>query len=126
MQNTSPGAIEGVSQLLSATDDVKGTKVYSPSGDHLGNIDDLMIDPESGRVSYGVLQFGGLFGIGSDHQLVPFGKLRYDHELHGYITDLTKEQLEGAPAWNDGWRSDREWQARSYKYYGLDPWWPVA
>ena len=52
--------------LLSGKDEVKGTKVYSPTGDDLGHIDDVMIDAGSGRVVYGVLQFGGFLGIGSD------------------------------------------------------------
>lgn len=125
MQTTNPTPPDTDFRLLSAIEDVKGTKVYSPAGEHLGHVDDLMIDPADGRISYGVLQFGGLFGIGGDHQLIPFGKLRYDHGLNGYVTDLTKEQLEGAPAWDEGWRSDRAWQRRSYEYYGLSPWWPV-
>lgn len=110
-------------RLISGTDDVKGTKVYSPSGDDLGHINDVMIDPASGKVVYGVLQFGGFLGIGSDTHPIPFGKLRYDSTREGYVTDLTKEQLEGAPAYSDDWRSNREWQRQSYNYYGINPYW---
>ncbi|WP_437435745.1 PRC-barrel domain-containing protein [Ketogulonicigenium vulgare] len=50
------------SNLLSGKDEVKGTKVYSPAGDDLGHIDDVMIDAASGKVVYGVLEFGGFLG----------------------------------------------------------------
>ncbi|ALJ82879.1 photosystem reaction center subunit H (plasmid) [Ketogulonicigenium vulgare] len=102
---------------------MKGTKVYSPAGDDLGHIDDVMIDAASGKVVYGVLEFGGFLGLGSDYHLIPFGKLRYDHARHGYVTDLTKAQLEGAPAYSDDWRTNRDWQQRNYDHYGLPPYW---
>ncbi len=111
------------SHLISGKDDVKGTKVYNPAGDDLGHIDDILIDPASGKIVYGLLQFGGFLGIGSDYHPVPFAKLRYDSTLEGYVTDLTKEQLEGAPAYEDNWRSDRDWQQRSYDHYGVRPYW---
>ncbi|ADO43992.1 PRC-barrel domain-containing protein [Ketogulonicigenium vulgare] len=112
------------SHLLSAVDEIKGTKVFSPAGDDLGHIDDVMIDATSGKVVYGVLQFGGFLGIGSDYHPIPFGKLTYDQARHGYTTNLTKEELEGAPRYSDDWRTNREWQQQSYDYFGVAPYWP--
>lgn len=102
---------------------IQGTRVYSPSGDELGHIDDVMIDASSGKTVYGVLEFGGFLGIGSDHHAIPFGKLKYDAARDGYVTDLTKEQLEAAPKQDETWRSDRDWQMRSHEYYGVAPYW---
>lgn len=110
-------------RLVSGKDDVKGTAVYSPAGEELGHINDVMIDPGSGKVVYGVLQFGGFLGIGSDTHPIPFGKLRYDAARGGYITDLTPEQLQDAPVHDENWRSDREWQKRSYDHFGVPPYW---
>lgn len=127
MENTiTPTAGRTATTLLSGKDDIQGTRVFSPAGDELGHIDDVMIDADSGRLVYGVLQFGGFLGIGSDHYPIPFGKLRYDHTLAGYVTDLTREQLEGAPAYIEDWRADRDWQRRSYEHYGLSPYWLVG
>ncbi len=123
MTTAVPGHEAATAHLISAKDDVKGTKVYSPAGDDLGHIDDVMIDAASGKVVYGVLQFGGFLGIGSDYHPIPFGKLRYDTAKGGYVTDLTKAQLEGAPAYADDWRTNRDWQKRSYDHYGVNPYW---
>lgn len=116
-QETSTG-----SALISSSD-VTGTKVYSPSGDHVGDIDHLMIDKHSGKIGYAVMGFGGFLGIGEDHVPVPWGKLSYDTSLGGFVTDITAEQLEGAPVREEGWDRDRQWEERSYSHFGLPYYW---
>ncbi|WP_241427623.1 PRC-barrel domain-containing protein [Fertoeibacter niger] len=103
--------------------DVNGARVYSPTGDHLGNVDHLMIDKQSGRVAYAVMSFGGFLGIGADHTPLPWGKLRYDVQLDGYVTDITKEQLEAAPAVPEDWQRDRTWGQTAHDHYGVAPYW---
>ena len=102
---------------------IQGTKVYSLTGDDLGHIDDVMIDTASGRTVYAVLEFGGFLGLGSDHHAIPFGKLKYDAERDGYVTDLTRDALENAPKQDETWRENRDWQKRSHDHYGVAPYW---
>lgn len=111
-----------MSSVISSTD-VNGTTVYSPTGEHLGSIDHLMIDKQSGNVAYAVMGFGGFLGLGEAHHPVPWRKLRYDTSLNGYVTDITKEQLEGAPARPDDWRENRDYATSVYGYYGVAPYW---
>ena len=56
-----------------------------------------MIDKASGQVSYVVVSIGGFLGIGSDHNAVPWKKLRYNTRLNGYEIDVPRERLLGAP-----------------------------
>ena len=49
---------------LIAADKVEGTNVYNRLGEHLGSIDNIMIDKLSGKVAYAVMSFGGFLGIG--------------------------------------------------------------
>lgn len=102
---------------------IQGTRVYSPSGDDLGFIEDVMIDAATGRTVYGVLQFGGFLGLGGDFHAIPFAKLTYDANRDGYVTDLTRAQLEAAPKQEETWRENRDWQKRSHEYYGVAPYW---
>jgi len=46
---------------------VGGTDVYDLKGSKTGEIDHLMIDKVSGRVSDAVLSFGGFLGLGHSH-----------------------------------------------------------
>jgi uncharacterized protein YrrD len=123
MQDTysTSGQRSGSSMVSSA--DVNGTEVYSPTGDHLGQIDHLMIDKESGQIAYAVMSFGGFLGIGAEHHPVPWKKLTYDTSLGGFVTDITQEQLTGAPRMSDNWYDDRTYRQQSYDYYGIAPYW---
>lgn len=82
---------------LIGSDKVEGTAVYGADSQKIGSIERVMIDKQSGKVSYAVLGFGGFLGIGDDHYPLPWQSLKYDTGLGGYRTNLTTQQLEGAP-----------------------------
>jgi hypothetical protein len=83
---------------LIASDRVEGTTVYDPAGKNIGSVKRLMIEKISGRVAYAVLSFGGFLGMGGEEHALPWNKLKYDTKLGGYRTDVTEQQLRGAPA----------------------------
>src|SRR5215208_3054173 len=97
-QATAAGARTG--KALIESDRVEGTTVYDPRGNEIGSTKRLMIDKLSGRVAYAVMSFGGVLGMGTEEYAVPWGKLTYDTNLSGYRTDITSEQLQGAPAFS--------------------------
>jgi PRC-barrel domain len=86
---------------LIASDKVAGTSVYDRNANNLGSIHNLMLDKRSGQVAYAVLSFGGFLGMGSSYHPLPWNQLHYDPNQGGYVVDLTKEQLEGAPTYSD-------------------------
>lgn len=90
---------------LIGSDKVEGTAVYGADNEKIGSIERVMIEKQSGKVSYAVLGFGGFLGIGDDHYPLPWQSLKYDMSLEGYRTNLTKQQLEGAPKYAD----ERSW-----------------
>jgi len=106
---------------LIASNKVEGTAVYDRDGEKLGSIYNLMIDKIDGQVEYAVLQFGGLFGLGSDYYPLPWEKLRYDEEEGGYVVDVDKATLENAPKYGAGDEPafDRSYGEQVYNYYGL-------
>jgi hypothetical protein len=110
---------------LIASDKVEGTKVFDPSGENIGAIERILVEKRSGKVSYAVLSFGGFLGMGEEHYPLPWSKLNYDESLGGYRVDISKEQLEGAPRYDND--DDAFWSAdngrRIYDYYGVAPYW---
>lgn len=110
---------------LIASDKVEGTKVYGLNGEHIGSIERFLVEKRGGKVSYAVLSFGGFMGIGHDHYPLPWSKLEYDESLGGYRIDISKEQIEGAPRYNE--MDDDFWTAengrRVHDYYGVTPYW---
>ena len=123
IRNTGDANVKETHDLI-ASDKVEGTKVYDPSGEHIGSIERILVEKRSGKVSYAVLSFGGFLGIGNDHYPLPWSKLNYDESLGGYRVDVTKDQLEGAPKYDN---DDDFWTAengrRVYDYYGVAPYW---
>src|SRR5215210_8336200 len=100
------------------SDRVEGTAVYDREGGQIGTIKRLLIEKVSGNVLYVDVTFGGFLGIGVHHHTIPWEKLTYDRELSGYRTEITAEQVKGAPAffgdeeiWHD---PKREQQMRDY------------
>ncbi|HWJ68464.1 MAG TPA: PRC-barrel domain-containing protein [Sphingobium sp.] len=90
------------SNRLISSEKVDGTAVYSRDGERLGSVKSFMVDKRSGKAEYAVLQFGGLFGIGSDYYPIPWDMLAYDVDQGGYVVDIDKEKLEKAPRYASG------------------------
>jgi sporulation protein YlmC with PRC-barrel domain len=122
MQDLRTISTPAASNMVSSSD-VNGTNVYSPSGEHLGHIDHLMIDKTSGQIAYAILSFGGFLGIGAGEHPLPWKKLSYDVNFNGYVTDVTPDQLTDAPVRGDNWYDDPEYARRSYAHYGISPYW---
>jgi PRC-barrel domain len=107
---------------LIESDRVEGTTVYDPQGNEIGSIKRLMIEKISGRVAYAVMSFGGSLGMGTEEHAILWNKLPYDTSLGGYRTDITEQQLRGAPAFsrdrNFYW-NDRSREQELHDYYGV-------
>ena len=100
--------------------------VKNAVGEKLGDIKDIMIDLEKGRVAYAVLSFGGFLGLGDKLFAVPWSALRLNAEDHSFLLDVDKETLEKAPGfYKDDWPdfADPTWGASVYKHYKVAPYW---
>jgi sporulation protein YlmC with PRC-barrel domain len=82
-----------------AASQVNGTSVYNTVGDKLGSVYDVILDKSSGKAEYAVLSFGGFLGIGDKYHPLPWQQLRYDTAQGGYVVNLDRHQLEGAPVY---------------------------
>jgi hypothetical protein len=109
------------------SDRVEGTAVYDPQGHRIGTIKRLLIEKVSGRVVYVDMIFGGFLGLRVHHHTIPWEKLTYDTGLHGYRTDITEEQVRGAPAFygNDEVWPDKRREQEMWDYWRDLPRGPV-
>ena len=116
---TAPATDETVD--LIASNKVDGKAVYSPSEERLGSVYNFMVHKRSGQVAYAVMSFGGFLGMGSSYHPLPWKQLTYDTRLGGFVVNLTKQQLEGAPTYSesqaDVW-NDPAYSRRVDEYYG--------
>ena len=133
MPNDSPApasggtVIEETARLISS-DKVEGTAVFNLQGERLGSVNNFMVDKVTGQVAYANMSFGGVLGMGKKYHPLPWRVLTYDTSLGGYVVDLDRTVLEGAPVYDHA--DDPNWSDRSYgkridDYYGMPSYWDM-
>ena len=84
---------------LVGTSDIKGTHVKNLQGQDLGEIEDVLIDPDTGQVRFVILEVGGFLGLGSTRVAVPLNAFQITKEgdKSKWVLDADKEKLKDAP-----------------------------
>jgi sporulation protein YlmC with PRC-barrel domain len=83
---------------------LEGDKVVNDKGEHLGEIKEIMLDLESGKIDYFVIEFGGFLGLGVKYFAIPFRLLKLDAINKRFIFNQTRESLKDAPGFDmDHW-----------------------
>ncbi|KON80484.1 PRC-barrel domain-containing protein [Azoarcus sp. PA01] len=109
-----------------AASTLEGDDVVNRAGEDLGNIKEIMIDVQSGRVAYAVLSTGGFLGLGRKLFAIPWGALTLDTDRKCFILDVDAERLRNAPGFDkDHWPSmaDPTWASEIHAYYGQQNYW---
>lgn len=78
-------------------DNITGTDVRSPKDEYLGSVEDVIVDPNSGQISYLILAHGGFIGIGEDYIAVPWKQLQATPNMDVFVLNTTENALEKAP-----------------------------
>jgi sporulation protein YlmC with PRC-barrel domain len=113
--------------------DLLGIKVYNPSHENIGKIEDVLMDPSAGKAQYAVLSLGGFLGLGENLFPVPWQDLKLvgksSRGLAGsagnvtedyYVLGVRKDVLKNAPAFDEkNWPDlgNPNWSAGVDKFY---------
>lgn len=94
------------------TEDFVGTTVYGANDENVGEVGDIVMSADGGSVDAIILDVGGFLGIGEKEVAVGLDNLSFmtdaDGEYYLY-TNLTKEQLEAQPAYDEaGYAANRD------------------
>jgi len=104
-----------------------GSKVETPRGESLGRLEDLIVDPDDGRVAAAIVSMGGFLGIGEKLTAIPLPALTYDEAAERFVLDVDRDTLRRAPAFGpDDWPEllDRVWAADVQAHFGFPPFGP--
>ena len=109
---------------------IVGTDVKNLQKEDLGEVKELVINPESGEIAYAVISFGGFLGMGDKLFAVPFDLLKAPEVKAGddlaYFTfDADKSRLENAPGFEmSKWPNinDPSWCQEIDRFYGNATW----
>jgi sporulation protein YlmC with PRC-barrel domain len=78
--------------------------VASKSGENLGQLEDLIIDPQTGEIKYAILGRGGLLGIGEKYVPVPWKAIQVSSEKQ-FTLNVDKSKLKSAPTTDKSYSS---------------------
>ena len=113
------GTEESARQIFPARQFV-GEDLKTAHGEKLGKVEDLVIDSESGRIIYGVVNTAGAY------RPIPAELLSTGSDNKTVITQATKQQVDSAPALaknNLAQWSSSSFAAGVYRHYNQSPWW---
>ena len=79
------------------SDELLGAEVRSPDGVALGSVDDLAINPETGKLGYLVIARGGFFGFDETRIPIPWDDFKAAPNASLLVLDTTKSVLDAAP-----------------------------
>lgn len=98
-----------------------GNDVYNLEGEDIGDIKEIMLNMQGGRVSYAVLSFKPFLSLGEKLFAVPWKALTLDTEHKRFTLNVEKDRLKEAPGFDKNhWpnMADQTWQKEMDTYYG--------
>jgi sporulation protein YlmC with PRC-barrel domain len=87
-------------QQVSRASKIIGVHVTNANGDNLGDVKELVLDPDSGQVVYAVVSFGGVLGVGDKLFAVPWKALHWTRDKGYYAINVDKATLKKAPGFD--------------------------
>jgi sporulation protein YlmC with PRC-barrel domain len=105
---------------------VVGSHVKNLQNEDIGTIDDLILNPDTGRVRFAVLGLGGLLGAGETKVVVPWTAIGLvkgsPGEAPTYVIDAAKDKLANAPKFDPNKLTDLYARAAAqpiFDYFGI-------
>lgn len=90
----------GPNQYL-AKKDIIGMGAYDPNNQHVGEVEDLVVE-RNGQISAAIIARGGVLGVGEKHVVVPLSQIAVDDAAKRVHINFTSEQLAQAPRFDYG------------------------
>lgn len=111
--------------LEHAAEDVRGCKVMDAGEEHIGHVDDLMIDDTQKKVRFIVVAAGGFLGIGEKRFWIPVDAVTSIAEEIVHV-DTTVDHVKQAPGYDPEIVPSPPYVQDVYEYYGVTPYWGVG
>lgn len=89
---------------LFKVEELVGAQIRNPAGEDLGEIEEMVVDANSGAIRYAVVSYGGFFDLGDELFAVPLQAMKLSRNEDGeafYVVDIDKERLETAQGFSD-------------------------
>jgi len=72
-------------------------RIKGADGKDLGEIDQLIMNMSSGKITHAIVGLGGLAGVGEKHVVVPWSDLKFTRDGDKTVVTMDRAKLEAAP-----------------------------
>jgi sporulation protein YlmC with PRC-barrel domain len=80
-----------------------GTKVRTSAGKDVGEVDYLLVDSRSGKVTHAVIGLGGMLGVGETKIVVPWSSVTLAHDANNrdkMVVTMEQSAVDSAPRYD--------------------------
>lgn len=94
------GGQQSMSEMRAS--ELKDKKVTDNQGEDIGEISEVVVDLQSGKVHAAVLEFGGFLGLGEKHYAFPVSDLQPGKDRNKLSLNIDKDKLKNAEGFAKG------------------------
>lgn len=114
--------------VLTLDNQMTGSKVFTMSGDQVGEIENIVIDVDTGKVAYALVSRGTYLGMGGEWVPIPVQALQWSAQERYEMSQEASDALKGdksqfQPSAALPARISRDDLADLYQRFGVDPYW---
>lgn len=117
-------AMPGRKVSLVKASELIGYSVKNRHGEELGVIEELVINPQDGRITYAALSVGGFLGMGDKLFAIPWEALTPMPKERTFTLDVNKEKLAETPGFDENnWpdMASHEWGTSVDNFHDQKP-----
>jgi len=93
--------------------ELQDRKVVDAQGEEIGDIADVVIDLQSGKVHAAVVEFGGVMGVGAKNYAFPLSEFQPGKTKDQLVLNVDKQKLENTEGFAKG-----QWPQMGDEYWG--------
>jgi sporulation protein YlmC with PRC-barrel domain len=108
---------------LAPIDQLSSFQVQSMQGENLGQVQDVIVDLNEGRIGYVVIGSGELAQTDAEKYIVPWKALQPSLEQNALTLTVDKAQLMSAPEGDIQQALTRQEGQEIHQFYGVAPYW---
>lgn len=89
-----------VERLGISVDQLEDMDVIGPDGEEIGEVEDVLVDPQGNIVAVSV-ELDGVLGLGDRDVVLTLDQLGLEQDRSNLAVSMTREELEALPVWDD-------------------------
>jgi sporulation protein YlmC with PRC-barrel domain len=125
-RTSSDAGSSNVRPMIYRASDVIGMNVENSRDQNIGEIEDLVLHPDTGDIRYAVVAKGGFLGVNEKFVAVPWSAFSYDAQEKDLTLDVDKETFDKYRGFDkNNWPNfaDERWESDVHRQYNRQPSW---